>query len=99
MFRDNISYGITKNTFLPIEELQSNTTYAMTVKAKDAAGNISDASIPLPVTTLENADTPGIGLKGEYFNNTKLNEPAALSRIDPRIPMSGIKDSYNYSCN
>jgi len=52
VFKDGVFYGsATSDTTLNIEGLDPNTVYSMTVKAKDASGNISDASAPLLVTT------------------------------------------------
>ncbi|SDC66000.1 fibronectin type III domain-containing protein [Actinokineospora iranica] len=52
--------GQTKSVTEPsatIEGLTAKTEYSFTVVAKDAAGNVSDASAPLAVTTLEAPDT------------------------------------------
>jgi len=51
VFKDEASYGTTTSNTLNITGLLPSTTYSMTVKAKDAAGNISAASSVLNVTT------------------------------------------------
>jgi hypothetical protein len=51
VFRDNVSLGTTTATALEVDSLWPGTTYAMTVKARDAAGSQSDASPVLSVTT------------------------------------------------
>jgi len=53
VFKDDVLIGstTTSNNWL-ITGLNPNTTSVMTVKAKDAAGNFSPASLPLSVTTL-----------------------------------------------
>jgi chitodextrinase len=52
VFRNGVLFGSTTTaTNLSITGLSAATTYTMTVKAKDAAGNLSAASAPLSVTT------------------------------------------------
>lgn len=53
VFADGASKGATANLFMQISGLTAATTYQMTVTARDAAGNVSAASAPLPVTTAE----------------------------------------------
>ena len=58
VFRGEESCGTTATTSLKVTGLAAEATYAITVKAKDAEGNISTASDVLNVTTLP--DTPSI---------------------------------------
>lgn len=51
VFKDGVSVGTTTSTSLNITGLTSTSTYALTVKAKDTSGNVSEASIPKNVTT------------------------------------------------
>ena len=51
IFKGGVSAGTTTSSTLNLTGLTANTTYAMTVKAKDAAGNISAAGSVLNVTT------------------------------------------------
>jgi len=51
VFKNSISVGTTTATSLSLSGLSENTTYAMTVKAKDAAGNSSTESPVLSVKT------------------------------------------------
>jgi len=51
VFAGTTSKGTTTSTSLSVTGLSASTTYTMTVKAKDAAGNISSASSSLNVTT------------------------------------------------
>uniref|UniRef100_UPI004056127F fibronectin type III domain-containing protein n=1 Tax=Candidatus Electronema sp. TaxID=2698783 RepID=UPI004056127F len=53
VFADGVSRGTTASTFMQLSGLTAATTYQMTVTARDAAGNVSEASAPLPVTTAE----------------------------------------------
>jgi chitodextrinase len=54
--RNGVSLGLSVANSLNIAQLQAGTTYSMTVKAMDAAGNSSAFSTPFPVTTLGFAD-------------------------------------------
>ena len=51
VYRDGTSIGVTGNTSFAVTGLSAVTTYSMRVKAKDAAGNASDASAALAVRT------------------------------------------------
>jgi len=51
VFKAGTSIGTTTSTSINVASLTCNTAYAMTVKAKDAAGNVSAASTALNVTT------------------------------------------------
>lgn len=52
VFRGATKIGSSTNTTYSVTELTANTNYTFTVKAKDAAGNVSGASNSVPVTTL-----------------------------------------------
>ena len=58
VFRDGVFAQNTTNTSFSFTGLNENTTYSITVKARDAAGNVSAASLPLSVKTLT-ANTGG----------------------------------------
>jgi len=58
VFRDGVSLGITAATNFNVAGLAAATTYAMTVQARDAAGNWSAVSDGLSVTT---TNSPGGG--------------------------------------
>ncbi len=51
VYRDGVLAGSPATTSLAITGLAPGTTYAMTVRARDAAGNASPLSAPLAVTT------------------------------------------------
>jgi chitodextrinase len=57
VFQDGNSIGTTANTSYSVSGLTESTTYTFTVKAEDAAGNVSAASNALDVTTQSSADT------------------------------------------
>jgi len=58
VFRDGVSLGTTTATSRNLTGLFPETEYAMTVRASDAAGNWSDQSLALPVTTLADTVAP-----------------------------------------
>jgi len=52
IFAGTSSKGTTTTTSISVAGLTASTTYAITVKAKDAAGNLSNASTVLNITTI-----------------------------------------------
>ncbi|WAC01140.1 M4 family metallopeptidase [Lacinutrix neustonica] len=62
VFQGSNSLGTVTATSSNITGLTANTTYSFTVKAKDAAGNVSASSNAVSVTTL--SDTPSGGCTG-----------------------------------
>lgn len=57
VYQNGLLLGSTALTTYNVTGLTASTSYAMTVKAKDAAGNVSAASTALNVTTLSPVDT------------------------------------------
>jgi RHS repeat-associated protein len=57
VYKDGASVNTTSSTSMPITGLNPSTTYQMKVRARDAAGNWSDFSTELPVTTATPPDT------------------------------------------
>ncbi|WP_226294326.1 fibronectin type III domain-containing protein [Aquimarina algicola] len=51
IYQDNVRLGAVSGTATTIPNLSANTTYQFKIKAKDAAGNISDFSATINVTT------------------------------------------------
>jgi len=70
VFNGTLSLGTTSTTSLTIAGLSPSTKYTITVKAKDAAGNLSPASEPIDVTTMEYL--PGALGFLENFNDNVL---------------------------
>ncbi|MHA4739551.1 fibronectin type III domain-containing protein [Dyadobacter sp. MSC1_007] len=64
VYRNGVKIAETAATNYAVSGLSGNTIYNMTVKAKDAAGNTSDFSASLAVTT-SNAATPDLVLYDE----------------------------------
>ncbi|WP_454044311.1 glycoside hydrolase family 6 protein [Cellulosimicrobium sp. Marseille-Q8652] len=56
---DGAPVGTTSSTSYTVTGLAADTTYAVTVRARDAAGNVSAASAPLSVTTDEGSGPGG----------------------------------------
>jgi chitinase len=52
IYMDDKNYGNTGELNLPVPYLTPNTSYSMTVRAKDAAGNVSPFTEPIVVKTL-----------------------------------------------
>jgi hypothetical protein len=76
VFKDGTLLGTTAATNYSVSGLSSSTTYAMTVKAYDAANNVSDASTAYNVTTAstlrdpENPANTVLGLDYNQYNGT-----------------------------
>jgi hypothetical protein len=78
VFRDGTSLGTTTSLSYSVTGLAASTAYSMTVRARDAAGNVSDPGTALSVTTaasatLRNADNPAgtvAGLDYRYYEGT-----------------------------
>lgn len=74
VFAGSVSKGTTSSTSLTVSGLSCNTAYAMTVKAKDAAGNVSVASTALNVSTV---NCPGT-------NSPNANSMLGMNLSGPR---------------
>jgi len=70
VFRGGVSAGTTTSTAFTVTGLAANTSYSFTVKAKDAAGNVSAASSALSVTT------------GTAATNLALNKSVTVSSVE-----------------
>ena len=81
LFRGSALISTTPNTTFIDQPLTQNTSYTYTVKAFDAAGNVSGASSPASVTTLTAADTTP--------PTVSISSPAANSNVAGVINVSG----------
>ncbi len=72
-----------------ISGLSPSTSYSMTVKAKDAAGNVSPASNALVVTTL--AELIGLTVTGITANNLVYNGSTATTLNTGGATLVGVK--------
>ncbi|GAA3007675.1 cellulose 1,4-beta-cellobiosidase [Streptomyces sp. KhCrAH-43] len=69
VYRGSAKVGSTTTTSYTDSGLSASTAYSYTVKAKDAAGNVSAASSALSVTTSAGGGTGTGSLKVQYKNN------------------------------
>ncbi|MEU4089642.1 glycoside hydrolase family 6 protein [Streptomyces aureus] len=70
VYRDGTKVGSATGTSYTDSGLTASTTYSYTVKAKDAAGNVSAASTAVSATTKASSGGGGsTGLKVQYKNN------------------------------
>ncbi|MEZ5040985.1 MAG: M4 family metallopeptidase [Saprospiraceae bacterium] len=80
-------YGSTASTSLSVTGLTANTTYAIYVRAKDAAGNISGNSNTISVTTQAASDTQaptaptGLAASGTTQTTTNLSWNASTDNV------------------
>ncbi|MCF6131274.1 reprolysin-like metallopeptidase [Flavobacterium wongokense] len=87
VYKDGVLLGSTASTTYAVSGLTNSTTYVFTVKAKDAAGNVSVASNALSVTTLAPApDTtaptaPTLSASGTTFTSTNLSWSGATDNV------------------
>ncbi|MDJ1493012.1 fibronectin type III domain-containing protein [Cytophagaceae bacterium DM2B3-1] len=86
VFRNGTSIGTSTTTSFSVTGLTANTTYSMTVKAKDAVGNTSPASTALSVKTSTTSAT-GTGLKGEFFTQFGYGVSPARTAIAGKTPL------------
>ena len=85
VFLNGTTTGTVSTTTKMISGLSPATSYAMTVRARDAAGNWSAKSNALQVTTAGASSGDGTGLSGAYYNTKDLTGAVALSRIEPHV--------------
>jgi chitodextrinase len=84
VYRNGVFLNSVTNPTISITSLNASTTYSMTVKAKDAAGNISAPSSILNVTTSDlQAPTVPAGLSSANVNETSftLNWNASTDNV------------------
>ena len=87
VYKEGVLLGSTTSTTYAVTSLTASTTYAFTVKSKDAAGNVSVASNAVSVTTLAPvADTtaptaPTLTTSGTTFSTTNLSWSGATDNV------------------
>ena len=87
VYKDGVLFGSTAATTYAVSSLTASTTYSFTVKAKDAAGNVSAASNAASVTTLDPApDTtaptaPTLSASGTTLTSTNLSWSGATDNV------------------
>ncbi len=97
IYRDEVKIGETKydTTTYTDTSLNANTTYKYTVRAKDQAGNLSDVSSKISVTTDEDSTPPTAptNLKSTATTGWKVSLSWDASTDDGEV------DSYDIYCN
>ncbi|MFP4605041.1 MAG: GEVED domain-containing protein [Bacteroidales bacterium] len=68
VYQDGNEIGTTENTSYSVSDLNAGTTYSFTVTAEDAAGNVSEASNEIEVTTEQNEEVEYCESQGENTN-------------------------------
>ena len=81
--------GSTTNTFYVISGLASNTSYNLTVLAKDIADNTSDQSSPLTVTTLQDTEAPTIPTNILITNETDVSFKVSWNASSDNTEVTG----------
>lgn len=95
VYKDNVFYASTTSTSLDITGLAANNSYSMTVRAKDAAGNISNESTALAVKTLPIYDiTVQVGLNGVVTENNVTLSNGSIIKV-----VSGGKKTFTITPN
>jgi len=80
VYKDGVLSGsTTTTTTFAVSGLTASTTYAFTVKAKDAAGNVSVASNTASVTTLAATGGTSDLLFSEYIEGSSLNKALEIA--------------------
>ena len=95
VYKDNVFYASTTSTSLDITGLAADKSYLMTVRAKDAAGNISNESTALAVKTLPIYEiTVQIGLNGVVTENDVTLSNGSIIKV-----VSGGKKTFTITPN
>jgi trimeric autotransporter adhesin len=86
VYMDNALVLSTQNTFANITDLSPNTTYSFFVKAKDAAGNVSESSNVVSATTqiaqLNYCDSYSTNSNNEWIQRVQLGSINNISGND-----------------
>ncbi|MFD5636185.1 glycoside hydrolase family 6 protein [Streptomyces sp. NPDC127077] len=85
VYRDGTKVGSATTTSYTDSGLAASTTYSYTVKAKDAAGNVSASSAAVSATTKASSGGGGsTGLKAQYKNN---DSSASDNQVKPGLKL------------
>ncbi len=84
VYRDGVALGTTTTTSFEATQLTANTTYSFNVTAKDAAGNISAASVSITVTTQDSTSGGGSATElffSEYIEGSSNNKAVEIANF------------------
>ncbi|MCR8630971.1 polysaccharide lyase family 7 protein [Paenibacillus radicis (ex Xue et al. 2023)] len=99
VYRGSTLVGSPTATSFSDTGLSASTAYSYTVKAKDAAGNVSTASNTASATT-QSGSTPTLPSQVLYLKNWKLTLPIPKSTSNPSTPLEIFQpDLDTYSIN
>jgi chitodextrinase len=90
VFQNGLSVGTSATTSLSITNLTSGTTYAMTVRARDAAGNWSAQSAPINVTTTD-AQAPSVPTNIASSNITTTSFTLSWTASTDNVGVTGYE--------
>jgi chitodextrinase len=93
VFRDGVEIGTTTDLEFTETGLTPDTAYSYTVKAYDAAGNESEASIALSISTLEELDIADAAIVQQVVDTvdvTTLSPQALLTGIQNALALMDI---------
>ena len=91
IYQDGVMIGSSTTTDFSVSGLTASTDYAFTVLAKDEAGNTSDFSVALTVTTLSDLDTeaPTVPTALAYLNLTSTSLDLTWTASTDNVGVTG----------
>ena len=92
IFKDGSSIGVTDTTSFDIMGLTPNTSYLLSVKAKDGSNNVSNESSGLTVTT-----TKVSGIQNPVFENCVIYPNPIIDKINTNLNVSGLYDIHIFN--
>ena len=93
VFRNGTQVGEVADTSFTDTTVAASTTYSYTVKAFDGAGNVSEPSAPLPVTTPEAADTtpPSVTMTAPAAESTVTGTTKLAATASDASGIAGVQ--------
>ena len=92
VYKDGAVINTTTNTSFEVTGLSAATSYSFYVKAKDAAGNVSDASNTVNVTTLDDNQSSYCASSGNTTYNTSTTKVVFNTINNSSAKPSGYSD-------
>lgn len=97
IYKNSVFAGSSSGTAYTLTGLTPSTTYAVSVKARDAAGNVSNASTTLQATTLAAVDTQAPTVPGGLTSSNLTHNSVTISWT-PSTDNVGV-DAYEVMLN